>query len=330
MAFLWQSFGMLQRLLLCSLVCSSLIACRGGRLGANRGRQEIGKINDDIVFADEVKRELLPVRINASGPIPEEELRRAFDALVDRKLLLQEAQRRHIVVASDQVEKNYTRIKDEFPANEFDKMLEEQQITPAIYKELTRDQLVIAKLFRFEVHSRVVITDQEVQDYGKAHPELMRQEEKVRCAQIVQRNSEEMQSVLDKVQKGMPFEEAASRFSIAPEAKQGGDLGWFGRGVMPTVIEEGCFNTEPGKVSKPVEAEQQDDDSEDKALKLVHVFKVIAKKPAEEVPLEKMRDQLESRLRREREERAETELLEQLHKKATIKIDDKRLAALGI
>lgn len=317
----------MRRLLLLLVLVS---ACRGGRLGANRGRDELARVNDEIIFADEVKRELQAGRMPGNtDPADDTSIQRAFDAVVNKKLLLQEAGRRHIVVSNDLVEKNFGRLKDEFPGGELDKVLEERKLTQATFKELTREQLLIAKLLREEVHARVVITDADAAEYFKTHPELAHQEEKVRCSQIVQRSPEDMQGVLEKMQKGMPFEEAASRFSITPEGKNGGDLGWISRGVMPLVIEEGCFGSELGKISKPVSAEFADDEDEQRTLKTTHVFKVVARKPAEDLPLERVREQVDARLRREREERAERDFLAALVKKAKVSVDNKRLSALG-
>ena len=52
------------------------------------------------------------------------------------------------------------------------------------------------------------------------------------------------------------FEEAAKKYSQDPgSAQQGGDLGYFGRGVMDPAFEKAAFSLEKGKVSEPVRSQ---------------------------------------------------------------------------
>jgi len=59
--------------------------------------------------------------------------------------------------------------------------------------------------------------------------------------------------VLKRLKKGESFSKLAKELSQDPgSAKQGGDLGFFGRGVMDKAFEESAFSLQKGKVSKPV------------------------------------------------------------------------------
>ncbi|MBF0626267.1 MAG: peptidylprolyl isomerase [Magnetococcales bacterium] len=51
---------------------------------------------------------------------------------------------------------------------------------------------------------------------------------------------------------GADFTTLARQHSEDSSASQGGDLGWFGRGVMVAPFEEAAFKLEPGQVSAPV------------------------------------------------------------------------------
>jgi len=56
------------------------------------------------------------------------------------------------------------------------------------------------------------------------------------------------QSVLDRIKDGESFEELAKEFGTDGTAEQGGDLGWFGRGVMVPPFEEAVFGLEAGEL----------------------------------------------------------------------------------
>ncbi len=61
-------------------------------------------------------------------------------------------------------------------------------------------------------------------------------------------------SIVVALRKGADFAVAAKRFSSDPGSKdQGGDLGWFRRGVMVPPFEAVAFRLKPGVISDPVE-----------------------------------------------------------------------------
>ncbi len=62
-------------------------------------------------------------------------------------------------------------------------------------------------------------------------------------------------SIVTELRKGSDFAVAAKRFSMDAASKEnGGDLGWFRRGVMVREFEQVAFALKPGTVSDPVES----------------------------------------------------------------------------
>ena len=72
---------------------------------------------------------------------------------------------------------------------------------------------------------------------------------KVHAAHILVKTNQEANSILFDLNRGASFEETAKQKSICPSKRNGGDLGWFGRGQMVKEFEDAAFSTQPGKLS---------------------------------------------------------------------------------
>ena len=51
------------------------------------------------------------------------------------------------------------------------------------------------------------------------------------------------------------FYQAAREYSKCPSGRNGGDLGWFGKGMMVQEFEKVAFSTPEGQVSQPVKTQ---------------------------------------------------------------------------
>ena len=73
----------------------------------------------------------------------------------------------------------------------------------------------------------------------------------VHAAHILVKTEQEAGVLLFDLQRGADFGEMAKKHSLCPSKKQGGDLGWFGKGQMVREFETVAFSAAPGAVSKP-------------------------------------------------------------------------------
>ncbi len=78
----------------------------------------------------------------------------------------------------------------------------------------------------------------------------------VRAEHILLDTKEEANKILLQIETGqISFEDAAKQFSKCPSAKDGGDLGFFKRGVMVKEFEDAAFSVNVGEISEPVQTE---------------------------------------------------------------------------
>ena len=72
----------------------------------------------------------------------------------------------------------------------------------------------------------------------------------------VEETRQQLSDIRDRVLNGEDFGDLASEFSEDPgSAKQGGDLGWLGKGVLAPEFEETMLNSEIGEISEVFETQ---------------------------------------------------------------------------
>jgi peptidyl-prolyl cis-trans isomerase C len=77
----------------------------------------------------------------------------------------------------------------------------------------------------------------------------------VKASHILVKGQGKAQDLLDKINAGASFEELAKQFSECPSGKRGGDLGYFGRGMMVREFENAAFEGEKGSVVGPIKTQ---------------------------------------------------------------------------
>ena len=78
----------------------------------------------------------------------------------------------------------------------------------------------------------------------------------VRAAHILVETQKEAADLKAKIQAGeIKFEDAAAQFSKCPSGARGGDLGYFGRGMMVKEFEVPSFNEPVGTITDPIQTQ---------------------------------------------------------------------------
>jgi len=78
---------------------------------------------------------------------------------------------------------------------------------------------------------------------------------KINASHILVKTEGEAYVALKAIREGKSFEEIAKEKSLCPSKRQGGNLGWFGRGMMVKEFEEACFNGKKGQIVGPVKTQ---------------------------------------------------------------------------
>ena len=100
------------------------------------------------------------------------------------------------------------------------------------------------------------VTEEAVRAEYDAYVGSFQPQQEIRASHILVESEEEAKAIKTEIEGGADFATLARERSIDPGAANGGDLGFFGRGMMVAPFEEAAFAlTDAGQVSDPVQSQ---------------------------------------------------------------------------
>lgn len=242
----------------------------------------VAVVGDSAILGTEVEQELLLLAA-AGQAIPEDPAalaalrRQIVDALVEKLILVQAAERDSITVDAQEVESTVNRrVTQQQRAmggeRAFLEALRREGMTLREYREMQiaaeRQNLMIQRYLQKLQRDRrpPPVTDAEVERYFESQRErLPAREAMITFEQVViapepsdsarAAAKARAEEVLAKLAEGEDFAQVARRYSEDPGSRErGGDLGWFRQGVMVREFERAVFSMRPGQVSPVVES----------------------------------------------------------------------------
>ena len=168
--------------------------------------------------------------------------------LIDNEILMQRAAKLGLLATDEDVERKLNEIKAPYTQEEFNKKLQDKQITLDDFKRDLRRSLTVDKVLNKEVTSKINITDQDISGYYNSHKsEFNLIEPQYHLAQVfvttqpnpqvhnlkgdkAQNEAEarkKIQMISNRLDSGEDFGTLAMNFSEDPETStNGGDLGF--------------------------------------------------------------------------------------------------------
>lgn len=155
----------------------------------------------------------------------------------------------------------------------------------------------------------VKVSEEEMVDFYNKEKESFMEPERVRASHILVDTEEMALQILEEINKGLSFEEAAREYSSCPSKDVGGDLGAFTKGKMVPEFENAAFSMEEGEISQPVKTQFG-----------YHLIKLVSKKEASIVPYENMKDQIERYLLNLKQQEKYSKTTDTLKEKYEVKL----------
>lgn len=271
------------------------------------------QINDRQVsraeFDQAFNRTLLPdQQLSASERL---DLQRSFLVqLIDRELIALAARQQGVDVSAEELQSVMQNHKADYPGDSFTTMLAERGLSLQAWQAELRQSLVMEKLLQEVVYARVVVTDEETAAYYKENRADFDRPAQVRARQIVVADEAEGNKLLGLLRQGEDFAALAQAHSLSPDAEQGGDLGYFGRGQMPAEFDEVVFDLPTGRLSGLVKSEYG-----------FHIFRVDEKRASARLSQKEAAQEIRRILETRKQEDAYQGWLQDLRTQASIEVD---------
>ncbi|TMH25208.1 MAG: molecular chaperone SurA [Betaproteobacteria bacterium] len=231
----------------------------------------VAVVNKDVVTYSELNEAvgMAERQLRRQGtPAPERAVleRQMLERLILDKAQLQLARETGIRIDELQLDRAVERIaqSNNMTLADFRRALEGDGVAFDAWRNEVRQQMILTRLREREVENRVQVSDTEVDlfleqlknrpdegaEYNLAHI-LVRVPEGASPERIRQARSRAEQAVAE-VRSGAPFARVAAAYSDAPDALQGGALGWRNHERLPELFADALAKMKPGDISEPL------------------------------------------------------------------------------
>src|SRR5215470_13806395 len=244
----------------------------------------VARVNNQIVTKGDYERSKEQLRQEAQQQDPANATKIISDKdkdilrdLIDQQLLLEKGKDLGIT-ADTEVIKKLDQMRKEMNLDsmeDLEKAAATQGVSFEDFKQNMRNQIITQQVIGKEISSHMNITKEEEKKFYEEHKDQLAQPEQIRLSEILISTEKKPQDnaapaeeakileaaqakandVLEQIKNG-DFAEVAKKNSDGPTAAQGGDLGYFRRGMLAKELEDKTFAMKPGDVSDVIRTKQ--------------------------------------------------------------------------
>ncbi len=253
-----------------------LICCLGGLLAQplSAAQQDpveadriVAVVGSDVITYFELRTRLAAAlkQLQKQGtPLPPQDVleRQMLERLIMERAQLQYGRETGVKIDDTQLDLAIGRIAagNKMTQPQFRAALEKDGVQYTQFREEIRNEMVTVRLREREVDSKLVISEGEIDNY-LANQTASGSSEEYQLAHILLRapesaTPEQLQKLrlrgeqaLKRARAGENFAELTAAFSDAPDALQGGDLGWRPLARLPALYAEAGSRLQSGEVS---------------------------------------------------------------------------------
>lgn len=235
---------------------------------------------------------------------------RQVQELIDRELVAAEAVRLNVEISPDELDAALAEVRGQYSREEFDQFLDQQGKSRDRWIAALRQRLLTAKVTAALVDQQPAIEDKELENYYRQHKEDFRRPLEVRARQMLFSSREDALRVAKQLKNGGDFATLAQQFSLSPDRENGGNLGYFAKGMLPREFDDTIFRLSVGQISDPVKSPYG-----------FHLFLVERRRQAGIRPYAAVKDEIYELLKQRQEEEVFHHWLETIRQSTRITVN---------
>ena len=202
-----------------------------------------------------------------------------LETMITNEIVKQEAEKAKVEVSEEDIDTEYENYINYYGGEEsFNSMLQMYGMTADDIRKDIENSLLTEKV----IASTIEVKDDELKTYFDENAANYETSAEVAAKHILVETEEDAKSVLDRLNKGEEWDALAAEMSTDKSNKdKGGDLGFFGEGVMVEAFQTAAFAQEVGTISEPVQTDYG-----------FHIINVYDKKEAKAAVFEDVKDKV--------------------------------------
>ncbi len=231
----------------------------------------VAVVNDDVIVQSELDSQidLLVTELQSRGAnIPDRTVleEQVLDQLILEHLQMQRAENLGIEVDEATLTEALTNIaaRNGMSLMQLREALEANDLSFEEFREDTRRQILTSRLQQEEVVKEVQVSDQEVERFAETERDSLIVRNEVQLGHIlialpedpssqqIEQARNEAQELVRRLRQGEDFAAVARARSDGGRAQEGGDLGWFPIGEVPTLAAQPAQTLGRGELTDPI------------------------------------------------------------------------------
>lgn len=231
----------------------------------------VAVVNDGVIVQSELDSQinLLLAELQSRGAnIPDRTVleEQVLDQLILERLQMQRAESLGIEVDEATLTEALTNIaaRNGMSLMQLREALEANDLSFEEFREDTRRQILTSRLQQEEVVKEVQVSDQEVERFAETERDSLIVRNEVQLGHIllalpedpssqqIEQARNEAQELVRRLRQGEDFAAIARAHSDGGRAQEGGDLGWFPLGEVPTLAAQPAQTLGRGELTDPI------------------------------------------------------------------------------
>ena len=228
----------------------------------------VAVINNEVITQRDLddRLKLAMQQLSRQGtPLPPQEVleKQLLERLITERVQLQFAKETGVRVDDAQLDGSLQRIaqQNKLSLEAFRTAVERDGVSFAQFREEIRNEILLSRLREREVDNKTVVTDSEIDNFLNTRATQLGGEEEFNLAHILVRVPEQAspeqlkerlgrtEQALSAIKSNANFAQVAASYSDAPDAMQGGMLGWRTSNRLPALFVETLMKLQPGEYS---------------------------------------------------------------------------------